>query len=119
MPDLIQKVEADVKSVKMQVMGSSNFGPVAQFFTIFQGRTTTFAILFALEGIFLLGLAAYGFFHHLDLNGLAAIIMSMAAFNGLIATVMAAHSTKEDWMAVKQQQVDIQAAQTQVNQRPQ
>jgi hypothetical protein len=101
------KIKNDIVS---RVQSSSTFGPVAAFFTFFQGRSTTFAILFAVEGVVLIGVAVWGFFHKgFDLSGLASVIGAMAAFNGLIQTTMVAHSTKEDWMAIKQQQTDCAA----------
>jgi hypothetical protein len=132
MADLVQEIKKDVATVKSRALGSSTYGPVATFFTIFQGRSTTFAILFALEGIALLGatgvligVGIHAFVHGKDvtgivsmLSGLASVIMSSAAFNGLIQTTMVAHSTKEDWMAVKQQQTDQQAALTMTQNPP-
>jgi hypothetical protein len=132
MASFIREIKQDVSKVKAQVLGSSTYGPVATFFTIFQGRATTFAILFALEGIALLvatgvliGVGIHAFLHGKDVSGivslltaLASVIMSSAAFNGLIQTTMVAHSTKEDWMAIKQQQVQNQQDALTMTQNP-
>jgi hypothetical protein len=114
MASVIRAIKQDVASVKAQVMGFSTYGPVAAFFTFWQGRSTTFAILFSVEGIILIGVGIYGFFHHMDLGGYASFVLAMATFCGLIQTTMVAHSTKEDWMAIKQQQVNQQLTQTQI-----
>lgn len=124
MASIIRAVKSEIATVKARVLSSSTYGPVAAFFTFFQGRATTFAILFAIEGVVLLGVvcvlvgvAIHSFLRGKDISGIAAIISalaglvaSLAAFNGLIQTMAFAHSAKEDWMALKQQQVDQQNA---------
>jgi hypothetical protein len=69
---------------------SLQYGPIAALFTVFQGRCTFFAIVFTVAGI-------WGFVHHYDLT-------SYALFVGAIFTGLVAHSTKEDWMSIKQSQ---------------
>ena len=78
---------------------SLQYGPVAAVFTVFQGRCTFFAVVFTVAGI-------YGFLKHYDLT-------SYAMFVGAIFTGLVAHSTKEDWMQLKQSQnvtVDVNTA---------
>lgn len=79
------------------------FGPVAKFFTFFQGRCTTFAIIFTTMGAVLFALSVWGFIHGKDLTSLAAFTTSLALLVGAIFTGLVAHSVKEDWMSMKQQ----------------
>ena len=81
---------------------ASEFGPIATFFTFFQGRCTTFAIFFAAIGLVLAGVGVWGFIHGKDLSSFASFVSSFAMFAGAIFTGLVAHSVKEDWMAIKQ-----------------
>src|SRR5271157_3465916 len=73
MPNFVAKVKIDVE----------NSGVIASFFNFFQGRATTFAIVFAIVGIVL------AFRGKLDAN----YALFVTAIQGLIF----AHSCKEDW----------------------
>jgi hypothetical protein len=101
----LEKIKADVTG---KVHGSLNYGPIAAIFTFFQGRATTFAILFAIVGLALVGVGIWGFIHGKDLTSLASFTLSVAALNGSIQAVMFAHSCKEDWASLKQQQLNQQ-----------
>ena len=81
---------------------ASEFGPIATFFTFFQGRYTTFAIFFAAIGLVLAGVGVWGFIHGKDLSSFASFVSSFAMFAGAIFTGLVAHSVKEDWMDIKQ-----------------
>jgi fatty acid desaturase len=87
---------------KQALRDASEFGPIATFFTFFQGRCTTFAIFFALIGLVLASIGVWGFVHGKDLSSFASFVSSFAMFAGAIFTGLVAHSTKEDWMAIKQ-----------------
>ena len=65
-------------------------GLTASFFSFFQGRATTFAIVFTIVGII-------GFLKHYDLTSYALFV---TAIQGLVF----AHSCKEDWFARKDRQ---------------
>lgn len=104
---------------KEKVREASEFGPIAQFFTFFQGRCTTFAIFFGVIGLVMAGVGVWGFIHGKDLTSFASFVSSFAIFAGAIFTGLVAHSTKEDWMQLKQQQqqnvtVDVTNAASQV-----
>jgi hypothetical protein len=75
LPNFITKAAADVE----------NSGITASFFNFFQGRATTFAIVFTVVGIIL------AFRGKLDTN----YSLFVTAVQGLIF----AHSCKEDWNA--------------------
>lgn len=65
------------------------YGPVAAVFTLFQGRATTFAIVFS-------GVGIYGFLHQYNLT-------SFTMFVTAIQALVFAHSIKEDYFTIKQQ----------------
>ena len=105
--DVKEKIAAVEQKVVSRVQISSTYGPVAAFFNVFQGRSTFFAIFFATEGVILIGVGIWGFIKGHDLSSYASFVGSMAVFNGLIQGIMVAHSCKEDWAALKQQQHDL------------
>ncbi len=73
---------------------AENFGPIATFFNFWQGRSTAFAIVFAIVGIILAFLG--------KLNGDYALFVT--AIQGLVFC----HSAKEDWVDYKQRQLQLQ-----------
>jgi hypothetical protein len=98
---LFATLRKDIQNIKATYQG---LGIVASFFSVFQGRATTFAILFSLEGAILFGVGIWGFIHGKDLTSLAALLQSMAIFDGAIFTGVVGHSLKEDWFARKDRQ---------------
>jgi hypothetical protein len=112
MASVIRAIKQDVANVKAQVQGSSTYGPVASFFTFFQGRATTFGILFAAVSLVLTGVAIWGFIHGRDLGSLASFALAVAALNGSIQAMVVAHSCKEDWATIKQQAITQQVVMT-------
>jgi hypothetical protein len=108
---IIATIRKDVQKVESQVEGSSTYGPVAAFFTFWQGRATTFGILFALVSLVLTGVAIWGFIHGRDLSSLASFALAVAALNGSIQAMVVAHSCKEDWAQIKQQAITQQVVQ--------
>lgn len=101
--DTVKKWE---HAATVRVIGSTMYGPVANFFNLFQGRSTFFGILFAAEGLVLMIFAMIEFAKGKDLGSLAAFTAALAGFNGLIGAIIFAHSCKEDWAAIRQQQID-------------
>lgn len=83
----VKTVENDIQKVKSTYEG---LGTVASFFTFFQGRATTFAIIFTVCGLI-------GFFKHYDLT-------SYALFVGAIFTGVVGHSLKEDYFEMRRNQ---------------
>jgi hypothetical protein len=73
---------------------SLEYGPVAAFFSFWQGRCTFFACLFTVVGI-------WGFIHHYDLT-------SFALFATAIQGLLVAHSIKEDYTSIKRQSQSTQ-----------
>jgi hypothetical protein len=71
-------------------------GVVAAVFNVFQGRFTTFAILFTVVGIRL------AFMGKLDAN--------YALFIAAIQSLIAVHSFKEDWHEQRMEQLKLDAA---------
>lgn len=100
--------KGEVEKVESKIQGSMNYGPIAAIFTFFQGRATTFAILFSIVGLALVGVGIWGFFHGRDLSSLASFTLAVAGLNGSIQAIMFAHSCKEDWASLRQQQVNQQ-----------
>jgi uncharacterized membrane protein YdjX (TVP38/TMEM64 family) len=89
----------------------NEFGPIAALFDFFQGRTTFFAIVFAVDGIALSMTAIYGIVHGKDISSIAGIIGSLAAFMGSLQALLFAHSCKEDWTAIQKRKLDIMESQ--------
>lgn len=87
---LVDKVYADIKTAKDRYQG---LGLTASFFSFFQGRATTFAILFTVCGLIL------AFQGKLDFN--------YAAFVTAIQGLVFAHSCKEDWFAKQNQSTTV------------
>ena len=108
----IPTIRNDAQKVESQVFGSSQYGPVAAFFTFFQGRSTFFGILFSLVGLLLVGVGVRGFVHGQDLSSLASFTLAVAALNGSIQAMIVAHSAKEDWATIKQQAITQQVVMT-------
>lgn len=108
----IPTIRNDAQKVESQVFGSSQYGPVAAFFTFFQGRSTFFGILFSLVGLLLVGVGVRGFVHGQDLSSLASFTLAVAALNGSIQAMIVAHSAKEDWAQIKQQAITQQVVMT-------
>lgn len=106
----MMSLKDDFVKLENRIKGSLTYGPIAAIFTFFQGRATTFAILFALVGLVLVGVGIWGFIHHYDLSSYASFVLAIAALNGSIQAMMFAHSCKEDWANLKQQQIDVNAA---------
>lgn len=86
---------------KDSLLEASQFGPIATFFTFFQGRCTTFALFFAFIGLVMASVGVWGFVHGKDLSSFASFVSSFALFVGAIFTGLVAHSVKEDWMEIK------------------
>jgi hypothetical protein len=97
--------------LKKFVAVKSEFGPVADLFDFFQGRTTFFAIVFAIDGILLSLTAIYGIVHGKDVSSIAGIIGALAAFMGSLQALLFAHSVKEDWTSIQRRKLDIMEAQ--------
>ena len=89
----------------------TEFGPVAALFDFFQGRTTFFAIIFAIDGIGLSITAVYGIVHGKDITQIAGIIAALAAFMGSLQALLFAKSCKDDWVSVQHRKLDIMEAQ--------
>lgn len=108
---MLQGIEKDIKKVENRIHSSgASYGPVAKLFTVFQGRATTFAILFAVEGAAMIAVGLWGFIHGKDLSSLASLMMSSATLNTSIQAMVFAHSCKEDWASLKQQEHDLKVA---------
>lgn len=108
---MLQAIEKDIKKVENRIHSSgASYGPVAKFFTVFQGRATTFAILFALEGAAMIGIGLWGFTQGKDLSSLSSLMTASATLNGSIQAMIFAHSCKEDWASLKQQEHDLKVA---------
>lgn len=86
----LQAIKNDIAIVKSTYQG---LGMVASFFTFFQGRATTFAIIFSTVAI-------VGFFKHYDLSG-------FTAFVGVIQTLVVGHSLKEDYFEMRRKQKEV------------
>lgn len=84
---------------------SEEYGPVASFFTFFQGRATFFASLFALAFLVEIGFGIWGFVHGKDVGAFATFLGASAAGFTAIAGVVVIHSCKEDWANLTQQKV--------------
>jgi len=97
--------------IKQFFVIKNEFGPVAALFDFFQGRTTFFAIVFAIDGIALSATAVYGIVHGKDITSIAGIIASLAAFMGSLQALLFAHSCKEDWARIQSRKLDIMEAQ--------
>jgi hypothetical protein len=108
-------ISNEIHKIENRIQGSMGYGPIAAIFTFFQGRATTFAILFAATGVVLTVVAIWGFLHHYDLSSFASFVLALAALNGSIQAMMFAHSCKEDWANLRQQQIDQQSANPQPN----
>ena len=80
-------VKADVERVESTYQG---LGLTASVFSFFQGRATTFAIVFTVCGLI-------GFFKHYDLTSYSAFVA--AIFAGVVG-----HSLKEDYFAMRTKQ---------------
>jgi hypothetical protein len=76
--------------LKQRIHAAAPYGVVPVFFNFFQGRATTFAILFTIVGI-------VGWLKGRDLTSYALFV---TAIQGLIFC----HSVKEDWFSSKNQQ---------------
>jgi len=74
--------------IKQFFVIKNEFGPVAALFDFFQGRTTFFAIVFAIDGIALSATAVYGIVHGKDITSIAGIIASLAAFMGSLQALL-------------------------------
>lgn len=103
---MFQGVDKEISKLEMRVHVSSMYGPVAGFFNFFQGRSTAFAIFFAVQGCIMMGAGVWGFINGRDLTSLAALIQAMAVLNGSIQAILFAHSVKEDWAVLRQQAHD-------------
>jgi len=79
---IVAAVKNDVARVKQTYQG---LGLVASFFTMFQGRATTFAIVFTVCGLIL---AFQG-----------KLTPEYVALVGAIQALIIGHSLKEDWFA--------------------
>lgn len=90
---IIKTIRNDVQAVESTYKG---LGLVASFFSFWQGRTTTFAIVFTICGL-------TGFFKHYDLTG-------YALFAGSILGGVAGHSLKEDYFEMRHRQLDQQTS---------
>lgn len=98
-------LDTKLEAIKDRVSGSIPYGPVAAVFTFFQGRATTFGILFAAMALALGVAGVYGFLHGRDLTSYASFVLSMSAMMGAIQAMVFAHSCKEDWASLRQQQI--------------
>ena len=85
----IAKAKADIGKAVVTYKG---LGLTASFFSFFQGRATTFAILFTICGLIL------AFKGKLDAN----YALFVTAIQGLVF----AHSCKEDWFARRDREQD-------------
>jgi hypothetical protein len=97
--------------VKQFFVIKNEFGPIAAMFDFFQGRTTFFAIIFAIDGICLSIAAIWGIVHGKDVSSIAGIIGALAAFMGSLQALLFAHSVKEDWTSLQKRKLDIMEAQ--------
>ena len=86
---MFDKVKADIGKAVVTYKG---LGLTASFFSFFQGRATTFAILFTICGLIL------AFKGKLDAN----YALFVTAIQGLVF----AHSCKEDWFARRDREQD-------------
>ena len=84
---IIKAIQNDIQTAKSTYQG---LGVVASIFSWFQGRATTFAIVFTICGLI-------GFFKHYDLT-------SYSLFVGAIFTGVVGHSLKEDYFEMKHRQ---------------
>lgn len=75
--------KAAQKDILVATATYQGLGLTASFFSFFQGRATTFAIVFTVCGL-------VGFFKHYDLT-------SYSVFVGAIFTGVVGHSLKEDY----------------------
>lgn len=98
---LLDKIKNDVATIVSTYQG---LGIVASVFSFFQGRATSFAIFFSLEGAILFGVGIWGFVHGRDLTSLASLLQSMAVFDAAIFTGVVGHSIKEDYFARRDRQ---------------
>lgn len=108
---MLAGVKRDISKIENRIYGSgTSYGPVATFFTVFQGRATTFAILFSIEGAAIIAVGLYGFLQGKDLSSLASLMTASATLNTSIQAMVFAHSVKEDWASLKQQEHDLKVA---------
>lgn len=84
---VLKDIKTDVANAESTYKG---LGLTASFFSFFQGRATTFAIVFTICGLI-------GFFKHYDLT-------SYALFVGAIFTGVVGHSLKEDYFEMRHRQ---------------
>lgn len=85
-------IDAAKTDINTAVSAYKGLGLTASFFSFFQGRATTFAIVFTICGLIL---AFQG-----KLTG------EYVALVGAIQTLIIGHSLKEDWFARRSQQND-------------
>lgn len=107
---ILTRVEAQEKYIHEEL----EVGIVPAIFNFFQGRATTFAIVYGIVGVVFAIVAVRGFIHKQDLSSLASVISSFALFLGALQAMLFAHSCKEDWVDIQHRKLDLQAqAQTQ------
>jgi len=95
---MIQGIERTIKTdVSTATAAYKGLGLTASFFSFFQGRATTFAIIFTVCGLI-------GFFKHYDLT-------SYSLFVGAIFTGVVGHSLKEDYFEMRHRQISQQEKQ--------
>ena len=92
---MLQAIKNDIQTAVSTYKG---LGLTASFFSFFQGRATTFAIVFTVVGII-------GFFKKYDLTSYAAFVA--AIFTGVVG-----HSLKEDYFENRRAQRAQQNSQT-------
>jgi hypothetical protein len=91
---MLRGIKSDIKNVVSTYKG---LGLTASFFSFFQGRATTFAIVFTIVGII-------GFFKKYDLTSYAAFVA--AIFSGVVG-----HSLKEDYFEDRRAQREHEKSQ--------
>lgn len=101
-----QSIENDIATIKSTYAG---LGVTASVFSFFQGRATAFAILFAIEGVAVIGFALWGFMHGKDPTPLGAILGPLAGLDTAIFMGVVGHSVKEDYFE-RRKRIDAQNA---------
>lgn len=85
---MLQGIKGSIKTdIQTAVSAYKGLGLTASFFSFFQGRATTFAIVFTVCGLI-------GFFRHYDLT-------SYSLFVGAIFAGVVGHSLKEDYFEMR------------------
>lgn len=97
-----------VKMIKERAATLLQGGLVASFFNFFQGRTTTFAIIYGIVGVVFTIVAVWGITHGKDVSQIGPIILALAGYLGALQAMLLAHSSKEDWVELQHRKLAIE-----------